>query len=52
MTLKHTGIDPIIVNEGQNTLVFDETRREYAVPVTLIVHEDGTREVTFGEPLP
>lgn len=50
-TYKHTGINPIIVPQGQTELVFDETPREYVVPVTLTVNPDGTREVVFGEPL-
>lgn len=47
---KFNGLTPTIVTEGQTTLVFDENHKEYQIPVTLTVHEDGTREVTFGEP--
>lgn len=47
-TYRHTGHIPTIVPQGQDTLVFDENHKEFQVPVTLIVNEDGTRELIFG----
>jgi hypothetical protein len=50
-TIAHTGVNPTIIHEGESLIEFDGScNQEFSVPITLIVHEDGTREVHFGAP--